>query len=261
MTYENVSVRRENGVAYLTMEGANALNALDDATTDGLMAAVTDAVEDDDVRCLVLTGDGDAFGAGADLAGFDGDESDAPELRRLASALHDVVLQLHQAPKPVVTAVNGVAAGAGFSLALVGDIVVVSEDAALSYAYPRIGLTGDGGSTFFLPRLVGLRKAKEIALLDGDLTPDEAVDLGIATEAVPAGEFDDRVTELAERLARGPTKAFGATKRLMTASFEHSLPEQLAVETEAMADATHTEDYARGHAAFFEKSDPDFVGK
>ncbi|QDX41137.1 enoyl-CoA hydratase/isomerase family protein [Salarchaeum sp. JOR-1] len=261
MTYENVAVRRENGVAYLTMEGANALNALDDATTDGLMAAVTDAVEDDNVRCLVLTGAGDAFGAGADLARFDGDASDAPELRRLASALHDVVLQLHQAPKPVVTAVNGVAAGAGFSLALVGDVVLVSEDAALSYAYPRVGLTGDGGSTFFLPRLVGLRTAKEIALLDGDLTPEEAVDLNVATEAVPADDFDDRVTELAERLADGPTKAFGATKRLMTESFERSLPEQLAAETEAMADATHTEDYARGHAAFFEKSDPDFVGK
>lgn len=261
MTYENVDARRENGVAYLTIEGANALNALDDATTDGLMAAVTDAVEDDDVRCIVLTGAGDAFGAGADLGQFDGDESDAPELRRLASALHDAVIQLHQAPKPVVTAVNGVAAGAGFSLALVGDIVLVSEDAALSYAYSRVGLTGDGGSTFFLPHLVGLRTAKEIALLDGDLTPEEAVDLGIATEAVSAGDFDDRVTELAERLAEGPTKAFGATKRLMTESFGNSLPEQLAAETEAMADATHTEDYARGHAAFFEKADPDFVGK
>ncbi|MGB9985889.1 enoyl-CoA hydratase/isomerase family protein [Salarchaeum japonicum] len=261
MTYENVNVRRENGVAYLTMEGANALNALDDATTDGLMAAVTDAAEDDEVRCIVLTGDGDAFGAGADLAQFDGDESDAPELRRLAAALHDVVLQLHQAPKPVLTAVNGVAAGAGFSLAIGGDIVVVSEDAALSYAYPRVGLTGDGGSTFFLPRLVGLRAAKEILLLDGDLTPADAVDLGIATEAVPADEFDDRVTELAERLAAGPTKAFGATKRLMTESFENSLAEQLSLEAEAMADATHTEDYARGHAAFFEKDDPDFVGK
>lgn len=123
-----------------------------------------------------------------------------------------------------MTAVNGVAAGAGFSLALVGDIVLVSEDARFEYAYPRVGLTGDGGSTFFLPRLVGLRKAKEILLLGEPIDPDRAVELGIATETVPANDLDAHLNEVALQVADGPTEAFGATKRLLTESFEQRTP-------------------------------------
>lgn len=260
-TYTKLDVRRSDGVARLTIEGSNALNALDPETVDELLAAAAELNEDEDVRCIALTGSGDVFGAGADLSRLEGDADDAPTIRRLASTLHDAIVQLHQAEKPVVTAVNGVAAGAGFSLALVGDVVLVGEDARLDYAYPRVGLTGDGGSTFFLPRLVGLRKAKEILLLGEPVGPEEAVELGIATEAVPADELDDRLAELSARLADGPTKAFGATKRLMTESFERELPAQLAAETDVIAGATHTEDYARGHAAFSSDEDPEFVGR
>lgn len=259
--YERLRVERNDGVARVTVQGTNSLNALDQGTADDLLAAATDLGEDESVRCIAVTGEGDAFGAGADLGQFDGDQSDAPEIRRLASRLHDAIVAFHQAEKPVVTGVAGVAAGAAFGLALVGDLVLVSEDATLDFAYPRVGFTGDGGSTFYLPRLVGLRTAKEIVLLDRALSAEEAVDLGIATEAVPPGELDDRLDELAADLAAGPTKAYGETMRLMTESFERSLPEQLAAETDAMARATHTEDYSRGHEAFFEKEDPDFVGR
>ena len=159
-TYTNLEVRHVDGVARLTLGGSNALNALDQETADELLQAVVELTEDDSVRCIAITGAGDAFGVGADLSQLEGNDSDAPAIRRLASTLHDAIVQLHQAEKPVVTAINGIAAGAGFSLALVGDIILVSDEARLEYAYQRVGLTGDGGSTFFLPRLVGLRKAK-----------------------------------------------------------------------------------------------------
>lgn len=260
-TYTNLEVRHVDGVARLTLGGSNALNALDQETADELLQAVVELTEDDSVRCIAITGAGDAFGVGADLSQLEGNSSDAPTIRRLASTLHDAIVQLHQAEKPVVTAINGIAAGAGFSLALVGDIILVSDEARLEYAYQRVGLTGDGGSTFFLPRLVGLRKAKEIALLGEPIEPDEAVSLGIATETVPAGELDERLTELSAQLAAGPTKAFGATKRLISESFERALPAQLAHETDVIARATHTEDYARGHTAFMSKDEPEFTGR
>jgi 2-(1,2-epoxy-1,2-dihydrophenyl)acetyl-CoA isomerase len=260
-TYTNLSVRHVDGVARLTLGGSNALNALDQETADELLQAVVELTEDETVRCIAIIGTGDAFGVGTDLSQLEGDTNDAPAIRRLASTFHDAIVQLHQAKKPVATAINGIAAGAGFSLALVGDIVLVSEEARLEYAYSRVGLTGDGGSTFFLPRLVGLRKAKEIALLNEPISPDEAVSLGIATETVPAGELDERLDELSAQLATGPTKAFGATKRLMTESFERALPTQLAHETDTIAQATRTEDYARGHAAFMRKDEPKFTGR
>lgn len=259
--YDDLHLDREGGVASITLDSTKRLNSLHTAMADDLFTVVTDLVEDADVRCITLTGTGEIFGAGADLAGLDGDESDGPALRRLASTLHDIVVQLHQAEKPVVMGVNGIAAGAGFSLALAGDVVLVSDAARFEYAYQRVGLTGDGGSTFFLPRLVGLRRAKEIALLGEPISPERAVELGIATEVVEDGEFDERLAEIAERLASGPTAAFGATKRLLTESFDRGLADQMAAETDTIARATHTEDYARGHAAFFGDDDPEFVGR
>jgi len=258
---ETIDISIEENVGKITINGVNQLNAIDAETADALRQAVIDLNEDDTVRCITLTGAGTAFSAGADLASFEGDERDAPRIRALASTLHDAIIQLHQADKPVVTALNGIAAGGGFGLALVGDIVLVSEDARLDFAYQRVGLTGDCGSTFFLPRLVGLGRAKELVLHQEPLEPDRAVELGLATETVSADEFGERLDEIAGRLASGPTKAFGATKQLMTESFERELPAQLAAETDTIADAARTEDYGRGHTAFFTDDDPEFVGR
>lgn len=258
--YTMITVQRTDGVAHITLDGDD-LNALDRTMAEELLAAATTLTEDDAVRCLALTGAGDAFSAGADLSQLDGDASDASTVRVLASTLHDAIVQFHQSGKPIVAGVDGVAAGAGFSLVLLGDVVLVSEDARLEYAYPRIGLTGDGGSTFFLPRLVGLRRAKEILLLDDPIGPERAVDLGIATETVPSDGFEERLTELTEEVAAGPTKAYGAARQLMTESFERSLPAQLAAETDAIARATRTDDYTRGHAAFNRGETPTFTGE
>jgi 2-(1,2-epoxy-1,2-dihydrophenyl)acetyl-CoA isomerase len=259
--YDNLQVDREDGVATVRLAGGGRFNSLDAATVEELLHAATELCEDDGVRCLALTGEGAAFCAGADLSAFEGDAGDAPKLRRLASGLHDAILQFHQAETPLVVGVNGVAAGGGFGLALSGDVVVMSEDARLEYAYRRIGLTGDGGSTFVLPRLVGLRRAKEIALLDEPIGADHAVSMGLVTESVPAEEFDERFHGAARDLASGPTAALGATKRLLTESFQRGLAEQMAAETDVIAGAARTEDWSRGHAAFFTDEEPEFTGR
>lgn len=263
MDYENFHLDRddETGIARVTIDSTGPMNTLHGAMVEELLDLATTLGEDPGVRCIVLSGTDGFFGAGADLSRLSGDASDAVTIRRWASLLHDAVVQLHQAETPLITGVDGVAAGAGFSLAVAGDLVLLSDAARLEYAYPRVGLTGDGSSTFFLPRLVGLRRAKEIVLLDEPIDPERAVELGLATEVVPAEEFDERLDELAREIASGPTKALGATLRLLTESFDRTLEGQMAAETETIAGAIKTEDYRRGYEAFFEKEAPEFEGR
>jgi 2-(1,2-epoxy-1,2-dihydrophenyl)acetyl-CoA isomerase len=259
--YDNLDIDREDGVATVTLDSTAGRNALHIELTNELIDAATRLGDDPDARCIVLTHEGEFFGSGADLSQLEGDESDAPALRQLAGRLHEALVQFHQAEVPVIGGVDGVAAGGSFSMAIFPDLLLLSDDSRLEYAYPRIGLTGDGGTTYSLPRLVGLRTAKEILLLDDPISPEEAVEMGLATEVVPADEFDDRLDELAHRIASGPTHAFGKTKRLMAESFDRSLESQLAAETEVIAGATHTEDYSRGLDAFFGDGDPEFTGQ
>jgi len=257
---DDFRIEKDEGVARLTLDSGKA-NPLSTETLDELFEAAVAVNEDDGVRCVILTGTDGFYCSGFDLGKLEGGPEDGETLRKAVSTFHDAVVQLHQADKPVVTGVNGVAAGGGFGLALLGDVMLMSEDARLEYAYSRIGLTGDGGSTFFLPRLVGLRRATEIALLDRPVEAEEAVEMGLATEAVAEEEFDGRLDEIARRLADGPTAAYAETKRLMARSFDRSLEEQLGAETEAMAQATHTDDYARGIEAFFGDEEPEFTGE
>jgi 2-(1,2-epoxy-1,2-dihydrophenyl)acetyl-CoA isomerase len=258
--YENLDVEHDEGVVRVVFSSTAGRNALNFEMVTELVDLATAVGEDPDSRCVVLTHEGDFYGTGADLRMLDADASDAIKLRRLAGRLHEAIAQFHAAEVPILGGIDGVAAGAGFSLAIMPDIVLLSDEARLDYAYSNIGLTGDGGATFWLPRLVGLRNAKEIVLLNEPIGPEEAVDLGLATEVVPAAAFEDRLAELADRLASGPTHALGVTKRLLTESYDHSLPEQLAKETDSVAATARTEDFARGLTAFFEKEEPEFVG-
>ncbi|MFB6153100.1 MAG: enoyl-CoA hydratase/isomerase family protein [Halodesulfurarchaeum sp.] len=260
-SYDNFRIERDGDVAVLTIDSQSRLNALNPEMGAELLDLASSVPYEKDVRAVVLTAHGDAFGAGADLSRLSGDERDGPVLRKLASQLHDAVSHLYRAPVPVLTGVNGIAAGGGFSLALVGDLVLVSDEARLEFAYPRLGLTGDGGSTFALPRLVGLRRAKEIALRDEPIEPDRAVELGLATEVVADGDLHERVLEEARTIASGPTWALGQTRRLLAESFSRDLESQLAAETEAIAEAAETEDFARGYEAFFGDDEPEFVGR
>jgi len=258
--YDNLEVRRRDGVARVTIDSTSKNNAINVRMAEELLTASVDLAEDESVRCIVLTGSGDAFCSGADAGMLEGAAEDAPLIRRATAVTHEAVLELFRTPTPVVSGVNGVAAGAGFSFAIFADLTLVSSDARLEFAYPQIGLTGDAASTFFLPRLVGLQRAKEIVLLNEPIDPEEAVELGLATEAVPADRFEDRLVELVDELAAGPTVAYGALKHLLTRSFERSIEEQLSAELEALARTFNTDDYRRGYESLFSEERPEFRG-
>lgn len=258
--YETIDLNREGAVARVAFDRPDAHNALTEQLTTEMVDVVHDLVSDDSVRCIAVTGNGAVFNTGADLTELAGDGSDEPRLRSLAGGLHEFVSQLIRAPKPVVTGVNGVAAGGGIGPAICGDVVLVAESGRFEFAYPRIGLSGDGGSTYLLPRLVGLRRAQEFAFRDEPIDADEAVEVGLATEVVPDDALDERLADEAQRLADGPTRGYAATKRLLLDSFDNALDEQLADEAETIAGLTSTEDFSRGLDAFAGDETAEFTG-
>ncbi|PSQ08266.1 enoyl-CoA hydratase [Halobacteriales archaeon QS_5_70_15] len=257
----HVSLTRTEAVGRITMDRPESNNSIDPEMGEELHEAAIELVDDDAVRCIVLTGTGRTFNTGADLGELSADAEDAALLRSMAHQLHGTVSQLHRAPKPVICGINGVAAGGGIGLSVCGDIVLVAESARFEFAYPRIGLSADGGSSYFLPRLVGLRRAQEIAFRDEPVGAEEAVGIGLATEAVPDEEFEDRLAEEAARLAEGPTRAHAATKALLRQSFDRQLDEQMATEASTIAGLSGTDDYQRGVEAFLADESPDFRGE
>jgi len=257
--YENFETSTTAGVLRAEIHSTSKMNALNRTMTDELLD-IAIRLHEEPVRCLLLTGSDGVFCAGGDVGGFV-DESASAGMRRGASLLHDAVIQLHEAEVPVVTGINGPAVGAGLSLAVLGDYVLASDDAYFQYGYSGIGATGDGSSTYYLPRVVGLREAKRIALLNERIGAGEAAEIGLATEAVPSDEFEDRLGEVPERIADGPTVALGRSMKLMTESTSARLEEQLAAETDTIARTARTEDFAEGVSAFGSKRDPEFEGR
>jgi 2-(1,2-epoxy-1,2-dihydrophenyl)acetyl-CoA isomerase len=260
--YENLQVTDEDGVRHIVIDSTSKMNALN----RGMIDELTDLfarLEADRPRCLVLTGSDGVFCAGGDVLDLGSANAATPEegFRKGAAVLHDAMLHLHQAEVPLVTGVNGPAVGAGFSLALAGDYTVASEEAYLQYGYPKIGLPGDGGSSFYLPRTVGRREAKRLVLLNEKVGAEAAAEKGLVTEAVPDDEFDDRLDEVVGEIADGPTVALGKTMRLLDESHARDLPGQLAAETEAMAAAATTDDHLEGITAFAQKREPEFEGE
>lgn len=260
--YENLRVRDEDGVRHVVIDSTSKMNALNRQMIDELTDLFVQ-LEDDRPRCLVLTGSDGVFCAGGDVLDLGSADAATPAqgFRKGAAVLHDAMLHLHQAEVPLVTGVNGPAVGAGFSLAIAGDYTVASEDAYLQYGYPKIGLTGDGGSTFYLPRTVGRREAKRLVLLNEKVDAGAAAERGLVTETVPEDEFDDRLDEVVSEIAEGPTVALGRTMRLLDESYANDMPTQLANETQAMADCAKTDDHLEGITAFAQKRDPGFTGE
>lgn len=260
MTYETIECTREDGVGRVVFDRPDAHNSINRTMSEELSSAAQELASDDAVRCIALSANGPTFNTGADLTMLSGDGSDEATIRGVASGLHEFVSQLVHAPKPVVTAVDGVAAGGGLGPAICGDIVLAGESARFEFAYPRIGFSGDGGSTYLLPRLVGTRTAQEIAFRDEPIGAERAEAIGLVTEAVPEG-LDERFHAEAERLAAGPTKGYAETKRLLAKSLDTPLDAQLADEGATIARLTKTEDFARGHAAFGTDETPEFTGE
>jgi len=262
MPYETITLERAQGIATITLNRPDAYNALSLILARELFGAVLEVDEDTAVRCIVLTGAGKAFCGGGDVKEF---TQSLPRIgiliKELTTYIHGVVSRLVRTPKPVITAVNGVAAGGGLALALAGDLVIAAESARFTMAYSRIAATPDGSSTYWLPRLVGLRRAVELFYTNRVLTAKEAVDWGLATRAVPDAEFPPAVRTLAVELAQGPTLALGRGKRLLHLSTTESLETQMEHESQAIAQSGHTEDFAEGVRAYTEKRPPAFRGR
>jgi enoyl-CoA hydratase/carnithine racemase len=250
--------RAQNGVVTLTLNRPERKNAMNTAMFSELLTVFREVDVSSTDRVLVITGAGDAFCSGADLS----DRGSDP--RHSLSRLHwvaDIALALHRIPKPVIAKVNGVAVGAGMNLALACDLIVASDTARFSEIFARRGLSIDFGGSWLLPRLIGMHRAKELALFADIISAKEAAELGLVNRVLPPGELDAFVDDWANRLAAGPPIALSLTKRLITNSFNVTMDEALEAEGMAQSVNTGTEDTAEAIKAFLEKRDPKFKGR
>ncbi|WP_018111055.1 enoyl-CoA hydratase/isomerase family protein [Thermus igniterrae] len=249
---------REGNVLLLTLNRPERLNALTGELLEALHEALEEAGADPGVRALLLTGAGRAFSAGQDLGEF-GEEK--PDYEAHLRRYNRVVEAMSALEKPLVVAVNGPAAGAGMSLALWGDLRVAATGASFTTAFVNIGLVPDSGMSFLLPRLVGLAKAQELLLLSPRLSAEEALALGLVHKVVPGERLMEEALALARRLAEGPTRAYGLTKKLLLETYRLSLPEALGLEAILQGQAGRTADHEEGVRAFREKRPPRFQGR
>ena len=262
MPYQTLLLDRADAIATITLNRPDAYNALNLALGRDLFDAVLEVDGDPGVRCVVITGAGKAFCGGGDVKDF---AENLPRFgvfaKELTTYVHGAVSRLVRSSKPVVVAVNGVAAGGGLSLALSGDLVLAAESARFTMAYSKIGATPDGSSTYFLTRLVGLRRALELYLTNRVLSAKEALEWGLVTRVVPDAELATATRAMAKELAQGPTKAFGAAKVMFQNSTHESLETQLELESQAIASGSRTEDFREGVTAFCAKRTPIFTGR
>jgi len=262
MSYENLTLERRDGVATLTLNRPNAANSLHIPLARELMDAAIVCDDDPETRAVIVTGAGSMFCAGGDLRSFAEAGMDiSSRLKELTAYLHAAISRLTRMNAPVIAAVNGMAAGAGFSLAVAADLTIASETAGFVMAYTNAGLVPDGSSTFFLPRRIGDRRTRELMLTNRRLTAAEAFDWGLVNQVVPADQLMPVASKLAASLAAGPTRSFGATKALLNATFENGLETQMELEARAIAAASISADGQEGIRAFLEKRKPQFTGR
>ena len=256
--YTTLTLERRDRIAVVTLNRPDDANSLDPVMARELADVAVTLDHDADVKAVVLTGSGRFFCAGGDVKGMLAFEHMPSGLKRLADDLHRAVSTLTRMPAPLVVAVNGVAAGAGFSLAASGDLVVAAESAKFTMAYTKIGLSPDGSSSYFLPRIVGLRRAQELMFTNRVLTAAEALDWGLVTRVVPDGTALDAALELAQAFVSGSKGANAAIKQLLTASFDNSLETQLELEGRLIAARAASPDGQEGVSAFAAKRAPAF---
>lgn len=262
MSYQFIRYFVDQGVATLTLCRPEVLNSFNRAMAQEVQRALAQVATEDSIRAVLLTGDGRGFCAGQDLAEATAGDVGSIDLGDIVKSNYaPMVTAIRQLEKPVVCAVNGVAAGAGANLACACDIVIASEDASFIQSFSKIGLVPDTGGTFFLPRLVGMARATAMMFLAEKVPARKALEYGMIHDVVPAADLIEIATALAQQLARMPTKALGLAKRALNASWDNDLLSQLVVEEELQRAAGKTEDYAEGVRAFLEKRKPTYAGR
>ena len=261
MSNNSIELRIENNTAWITLNRPEVFNSFNREMALSLQARLDACETNDEVRAIVIKGNGKAFCAGQDLK-----EVTTPGLnpgfkKILEEHYNPIISRIRSIEKPIIAAVNGVAAGAGANIALMCDVVVASERASFIQAFSKIGLIPDSGGTFMLPRLIGFQKASALMLLGDKISAKEAEKLGMVYKVFSSEDFESEVQVLAESLAQMPTKALGMTKRLLNESMSNDLRSQLELEAKFQIEVAQSDDYKEGVAAFVEKRKPNFKGK
>lgn len=260
-TFYNILFAIADGVANITINRPQVANAMDLETIQEFYQAVTHCEDNPNVRAVLISGSGKVFCAGGDLKAFAAQEHLPRYIKAVTFYLHGAISRLTRLNAPIITAVNGNAGGGGLSLIASADIVYCADSARFTMGYTRIGLSPDGSTTFFLPRIIGLRRTMELALTNRSFTAQEAFNWGLVTRILPDEIVLGEAQALAKELAAGPTLAFGVTKRLLYNSFSQSLETQMEDETHGIAGMSGTMDGIEGIRAFLEKRRPVFKGQ
>ncbi len=253
-------ISHENGVCTLTLNRPDVFNSFNRSMGKALQNALDECEKDNSVRAIVISGEGKAFCAGQDLA--EATDPNGPEMRTIVQETYNpIILRLRSIEKPIIAAVNGVAAGAGANIALACDLTIAKESASFIQAFSKIGLIPDSGGTYFLPRIVGLQKAVGMMMTGEKISAQQADKMGMIYRCVPDDEFEEEVSKLANYLAKMPTRGLGLTKKAVNAGLSNDLHTQLQMEEEIQTEAGQTHDFNEGVAAFLKKRKPEFIGK
>ena len=260
MSYQFLKYDLADGVATITLNRPDVYNALNDEITYELQAALKAVAKDENVRVVVLTGEGKAFCSGQDLKAASGDQKRS-FLQSLHKRYNPIISAMRSLPKPIVCRLNGVAAGAGCSLALACDVIVASEEATLIEVFINIGLVPDSVSSYFLPRMVGMTKAFEMCSMGTRVKASEAAAIGLINKSVPTDQLDATVKSYTDYYANAPTKSIGLIKKMLAKAATSTLDEMLEYEAYCQEIAGTSSDYKEGVTAFLEKRKPNFTGK
>jgi len=258
--YQFIKYEKSNGVATITINRPEVYNAVNDGVTYEMQDAFRQIGKDSEVRVVVLTGEGKAFCSGQDLKAIMGEEKDT-FMNVMKKRYNPLIKLMRELPKPIIGRINGVAAGAGCSLALACDIIVADEAAKFTEVFVNIGLVLDSGSSYFLPRIVGSHKAFELSSMGSRITGKEALDMGIINKAVPADQLDEAVKSYTDYYATAPTLAIGLMKKMQSKSGHSSLDQMLEYEALCQEIAGNSSDYQEGVSAFLEKRKAEFKGE
>lgn len=260
MSNNSILLKIENKIAYITLNRPEVFNSFNREMAFLLQDTLDACEKNDEVRAIVLTGNGKAFCAGQDLKEVTDPDLNPGFKKILEEHYNPIITRIRSIKKPIIGAINGVAAGAGANIALSCDIVVAHEKVNFIQAFSLIGLVPDSAGTFFLPRLIGFQKALALAMLGDKISAEEAERLGMIYKMIPLENFEEEVHKLALKMANMPTKALGMIKELYNKSMSNTLEDQLALESKLQIEAAQTNDYAEGVVAFIEKRKPNFKG-